>query len=208
MSSRQQPPIASPAAEHGFTMIVAMLVMFITSLLLVAAFTAANGDIHNSHTDLTQKQAYYAALAGVQEYENTLQANPNYWQTCPSPKGELSGEKAETYEVTTLAASTDPEKGSEAEEKPCNAASPFSSIIQSKGKLSNTFRIKSVGKAGKSSRAVIATFQVSGFLNYIYFTQYEVADPESYSGGNPECANYYARRQTLKLNCVEITFGP
>ena len=50
--------------------------MLVTSLLLVAAFTAANGDTQLSHIDLTQKQAYYAALAGVQEYEYKLEANP------------------------------------------------------------------------------------------------------------------------------------
>src|ERR1035441_1672313 len=53
-------------------MIIAIMVMFVSSLLMVAAFTAANGDIHLSHIDLTQKQAYFAALAGVQEYEYGL----------------------------------------------------------------------------------------------------------------------------------------
>ena len=32
-------------SESGFTMIIAIGVMFVTSLLLAAAFTAANGDI-------------------------------------------------------------------------------------------------------------------------------------------------------------------
>lgn len=194
--------------EHGFTMIVALMVMFVASLLLVAAFTATQGDVHNSHTNVTQKQAYYAALAGVQEYEYALEANPNYWQGCPTPKGKVIGEENEEYTVTTLAATTDPEKATEAEEKPCNPALPFASVIQSKGKLANTFSIKSVGKTGKSTRTIFATFQVSGFLNYIYFTQYEVADPESYRGGSASCANYYARRQSLHASCKEIVFGP
>lgn len=186
-------------------MIIAIMVMFVSSLLLVAAFTAAEGDVHNSHTDQTQKQAYYAALAGVQEYEYSLESNPNYWQSCPAPSGTVPGEKEESYEVTTLPSST--YKGE------CSTASPFASVIESKGKLLNTFRIRSVGKAGKSSRTVIATFGVAGFLNYIYFTQYEVVDPEAYAGGEKECANYRARRQQLESEgklreCKEIYFGP
>jgi len=184
-------------------MIIAMLVMLVTSLLLVAAFTAANGDVHQSHTDLTQKQAYYAALAGVQEYEYKLEANPNIWETCPPTEGAVPGETSESYVVTTLAASTDPESA-----KTCNPSNPFATIIESKGTLANTFRIKSVGKAGKSTRSIVANFQVAGFLDYIYFTQYEVADPKSYKGGDPLCENYHAQREALGAECVNIVFGP
>ncbi len=189
--------------ESGFTMIIALSVMLIASMLLVATFTAANGDIHQARMDLSQKQAYYAALAGIQEYEYHLQANPNYWQSCPAPKGEVPGEKGETFEATTLAASSDKE-----EPKVCNSANPFVTIIESKAPLANTFSIKSTGKSGKASRTLIANFKVAGFLNYIYFTQYEVADPTSYKGGDPNCANYHKQRVTLGAKCVNIVFGP
>jgi hypothetical protein len=192
--------------EAGFTMIIALLVMLVTSLMLVAAFTAANGDVHQSRNDLTQKQAYYAALAGVQEYEYKLEANPNIWETCPEPKGEVPGEKSESYVVTTLAAST-------SKEATCNTAKPFESIIESKGALANTFRIKSVGKAGKSSRSIVANFQVAGFLNYIYFTQYEDQDPAARNGTHQEqveCENYRPAREKLGAlaKCGSIDFGP
>lgn len=196
-------------AEAGFTMIIAIMVMFVTSLLMVAAFTAANGDIHLSHTDLTQKQAYFAALAGVQEYQYKLEANPNYWQSCGAPKGTVPGETSESYEVTTLAASTDPEGG----EKVCKSTNPFATIIESKGALANTFRIKSVGKAGASKRSIVANFQVAGFLNYIYFTQYEVQDPSSRNGTpqeQEECENYRPEREAAGTlgTCGTIVFGP
>ena len=100
-------------------MIIAMLVMLVTSLLLVAAFTAANGDTQLSHADLTQKQAYYAALAGVQEYEYKLEANPDYWETCPEPKGNVPNEASESYEVAMLAASSAPST-----ENTCSEAKP------------------------------------------------------------------------------------
>ncbi|HEX5853879.1 MAG TPA: hypothetical protein VFY36_12400, partial [Solirubrobacteraceae bacterium] len=64
-------------SQDGFTMILALSVMLITSLLLVAGYTATNGNIHSSHRDTLEKQAYYAALAGVQQFEYQMQANPN-----------------------------------------------------------------------------------------------------------------------------------
>jgi Tfp pilus assembly protein PilE len=188
------------ASQDGFTLMVALGVMLVTSLLLGAAFEAARGDIQLSHRNTVQKEAYYAALAGIQEYEYHLQANPDYWETCATPSKEVPGQKAkeatgeevdEHYEIKLLAASTDPES-----KKECNPASPFASMIQSSGVEANTFRIESIGTAGNkaasssyASRSIVATFHVVGFLNFIYFTQYEDGDPALY-GGPKECENY------------------
>jgi hypothetical protein len=201
---------AACRAQDGITMIITMLVMLVTSLLLVAAFTAANGDTQLSHTDLTQKQAYYAALAGVQEYEYQLEANPDYWQSCPTlptKAGEkVKGEESESFEVKTLAAHSDPEG------ETCNSANPFKTIIEAKAPLANTFRIESVGKSGHATRKLIATFQVAGFLDYTYFTQYEDRDPKSHNGTTEEeekCPHYRKQRAALGAlsKCGTIYFG-
>jgi len=189
------------ASEAGFTMMIALGVMFVTSLLLVAAFTAANGDIHLSHTDTTQKQAYYAALAGVQEYERQLQSNPNYWQTCETPKATVIEETSEKYEIKLLPASSAPE-GTTA----CSTSAPFSSMIESKGALANTFRIKSTGYAGSSQRSIIATFGVSGFLNFIYFTNFETLDPAIYNAPTGCEGAYYSEWSAKGLKCQNIIF--
>ena len=82
------------ASQDGFTMLVALGVMLVASLLMVAAFEAAQGDIGLSHKDTLQKQAYYAALAGVEEYEYHLQANPDYWESCAAPSNQVPNEPA------------------------------------------------------------------------------------------------------------------
>ncbi len=198
---------AALAAQDGFTMILALGVMLVSSLLMVAAFEAASGDIHLSHRDSTQKQAYYAALAGIQEYEYHLQENPDYWETCAAPSSTVPQEPYEHYEIKLLPASTAP-LGTKA----CNSANPFATMIQSSGAEANTFRIESTGSAGKAgstgyaSRSLVATLHVVGFLNFIYFTQYEVEDYSLY-GGSPECENYYAKRQELGVECNTIVFA-
>ncbi len=198
-------------------MIVALGVTFVTALLMVAAFKAANGDIRLSHDDETQKQAYYAALAGIQEYEFHLQSNPDYWQTCATPSGSVykkEGEKAETaataerYEVTPLTASTAPTGTKE-----CSTSNPVGTMIQSTGAAANTFRIESVGTLGKvgeagyEQRKIVATFHVIGFLNFIYFTEFEVEDPELMEPkGSAQCGNLYSVRQKLGVKCEPIVF--
>ncbi|MGH2854181.1 MAG: hypothetical protein ACRDLF_08330 [Solirubrobacteraceae bacterium] len=198
------------ASQDGFTMLIALGVMLVASLLMVAAFEAAQGDISLSHKDTLQKQAYYAALAGVEEYEYHLQANPDYWETCAAPSNPVPNEAGERYEIKLLPASTAP-----VGTKTCSTGSPFASMIQSSGANANTFRIESIGTAGNkavpssyATRAVVATFHVVGFLNFIYFTQYEDGDPTLY-GGPPACENYYPERVKLGINskCTTIVFA-
>lgn len=205
---------AFAAGENGFTMIMALGVMFITALLMVAAFKAANSDEQLSHDDSTQKQAYYAALAGVQEYEYHLQANPDYWETCATPSSSVlektSTEKQEyeRYEIKLLPASTAPEGT-----KSCSTTNPVGTMIQSTGAEANTFRIESIGtwgkpgQAGYDQRKIVATFRVVGFLNYIYFTEFEVEDPELLEpNGSAECGHLKSEREKLKVSCEVIVF--
>ena len=186
-------------AQDGFTMIITLGVMFVTSLLLVAAFTAANGDIKLSHEDTTQKQAYYAALAGVQEYEYKLQVNPDYWETCETPPNTLSAESKESYEIKLLVASS-------SKVAKCSTSKPFESMIESKGTAVNTFRIESIGTAGTDKRSLVATFQVTGFLNYVYYTDYEDEDPGLY---NPkeDCEVYRSEKRSSECKLIVFAEG-
>jgi type II secretory pathway pseudopilin PulG len=193
-------------AQDGFTMIIALMVMFVTSLLLVAAFTAANSDDQLAHQDTTQKQAYYAALAGVQEYEYELQSNPDYWETCGAPKSTVPEEASESYDVKLLPASSAPTGTTE-----CSASNPIGTVIESKGPLANTFRIKSVGSVknagytASATRTIIATFRVSGFLDYIYYTNFETLDPGLYNAPAACIGAYYSQWEG-KAECQSIVF--
>lgn len=199
------------AEESGFTMIIALGVMFITGLLLVAAFTVANGDVHNSQRDVHAKQAYYEAIAGLQQYEYELQAEPNFWQTCKTVEsklateekaGETTAEKANPekehvkYVATPLPAN---------KQSACSTASPFSTMIESKGLYANTFRIRSTGygpsesnKAPRVSRTVIGTFGVNGFLDYLWYTNFETEDPGLYEASNSTLARHCEGKHYLE----------
>lgn len=190
-------------------MILAIGVMFVTSMLLVAAFTVANGEVQASRNSTTQKQAYYAALAGIQQYEYKLEAEPDFWQTCESIESSVPEESSERYVVTPLVAES-------SASKTCSKESPFSTMIQATGPWAKTFRIKSVGEVKstanhKSKRTVVATFGVVGFLDYVYYTNYETEDPGLYKASNKSLAEkcegkYYSQWSKEKLECPSIWF--
>jgi hypothetical protein len=188
-------------AQDGVTMIIAMGVMLVTSLLLTASFLAARGDIHLSHTDTSQKEAYYASLAGVQEFEYELQVNPDYWQTCGKPTNELPQETSSSYKVRILPANGASE---------CSTANPLETAIESTGAAANTFRVESIGYAGKSPQEqhkIVATFKVTGFLNFIYYTNHEDEDPSLYNASQTckEETTYYPNTSGCQL--IEFASG-
>lgn len=206
--SRRQQQRSPLLHEGGFTMLITLGVLLVTSLLLVAAFLAAEGDIGLSHHNANFKQAYYAAVAGIQEYADHLQLEPNYWETCPRLVNVSIGSKSapETYTVEPLPAEH-PTTGTEASH--CEVKNVFASMIERAGSATGgSFRIEATGKAGESKRKVIATFKQSGFLNYVYFTNYEDEAPELEKGDSPACKEaYYDVRQEMQLKCKEIEFA-
>jgi hypothetical protein len=215
--------------DDGFTMIFAIIVLFVSSLLVAAAFVAANGDVKQTHTSTSSKKAYYAALAGISAYKYKLAANPNYWLKCPRIPEEGKGEtvvasaeehektenQAEEYVVQTLP--TLPVEGS-GKTKPtesewrakCKAGKvKEKEILQEEKGAANTFLIESTGYSGGEVRHLIASFSRPGFIDYVYFTDYEILDPTAQNPEPTNCEHYYEYRKEHNLisECGTIQFA-
>jgi len=209
--------------QDGFTLILTLVVLLISSLLLVAAFTSAQGEIHLTNTDRQEKKAYYAAEAGLEDYEYHLTQDGNYLTYCTTPTPEnpalnqyfkagtenalstselhtaevpgTSGE--EKYALQLVPAESDAEKP-----KKCNTGNVVGSMIEEKeGPTAGTFRIESTGFSGKQSRTLVATFRNANFVSYVWYSVYETGDPSLY--GTPpekepnrytECGKFYTER--------------
>jgi Tfp pilus assembly protein PilE len=206
--------------ERGFTLIVTMITLLIAGILVAAALGAANGDTRLVRNDLDQKKAYYAAQAGVSDYEFHLNQDVNYWSYCtnvPSPSAvnqigsttnrrSVPGSTDETYAIELLPATG---------QSSCNTASPGTSMIESSGTAIGTFRIRSTGYSGNVQRSLVATFRRASFVDYIYYTVYETLAPSAYSSASDRtaaataCAKYWRNgRQPAGTNnyCSQIFF--
>ena len=139
----------------------------------------------------------------MQEYEYKLQANPDYWETCETLEKHSHRGSQREYEVKLLAAETAPEGT-----LTCST-SPFASMIETKGTLANTFRIKSIGYAGSCSERSdrSRTFAVTGFLDYIYFTNFEDRGPRHIQRAQrlrKRLLQRMVRKKGANLNCQNI----
>jgi Tfp pilus assembly protein PilX len=194
--------------EQGFTMIIALIALIVGGLLAAAALVAATQDVTLTSTSINQQKAYSAALAGINRYKYQLSAEPNYWATCPEPEGTVTGAAAETYKVKTLPSTSWVAKGN----TKCKSGTQLS-IIETADSASGTFRIESTGKisgskcgAQECERSIVATFTHPGYLNYVYLSNFEEADPETTGKSEAECELYHEEREEKGLGSTCISF--
>src|SRR3984957_9025617 len=218
LTNKLRGSLAALRDQEGITMIIAIGVMFVTSLLLAAAYTAANGEIHLSSTDTAQKKAYYAALAGIENYENHLTEDGNYLTYCTNPpvantalnqvgetthrtviRDEEGKSLNEEYAIQLLPAESAP-----ANDRKCDPNNLVSTMLEEKSAGAvRTFRIESTGYSGTARRTLVADFRNANFVSFVWYTKFETGDPAIY--GEPlkekepatyytECSKFYGER--------------
>jgi Tfp pilus assembly protein PilX len=206
--------------QDGVTLIVVLAIMLVTSMLVVAGFTAANGEIHLTKTDRSQKKAYYAAEAGVEDYEYHLTQDGNYLSYCTNPPaanpalnqvgennihratvpnaGEGSEPTNEQYAIQLLPAESDKLPG----DHKCDPNHLVETMLEEQGSSTGTFRIESTGYAEGQERSIVATFRNANFVSYVWYTKFETGDPSVHGSvptGEPatywtECGQFYGER--------------
>ncbi len=153
-------------------MIAALGVLAVTALLVTTAFVAAQGDINNTQRDLDSKRAYYAARAGVNEFLYHLKQDPNYWDQCRTlPSTRVPG--STTSDNLNYSYAPVPANG-----KPACVANNASTMIDNN---TGTFRMRFTGTSRNSTRSIVASFRRDSPLDFLWYTVYEVIDPNTQS---------------------------
>ncbi len=183
-------------SERGFTMLLALVVLIITTLLLGGAYVAVLTDTHLSRNDLDQKRAYSAAQAGIEQYNYDLNQNPNFWENCVPPSGTIGAADSgstESYVDYAVVASTAPTGTTT-----CSTSNPIGTMVEanmlangSANPAAGTFRLASTGTSNGVSRTIVAQYKRDSFLNFVYYTDYETLDPAALPGTPGDCNRHY-----------------
>jgi len=164
--------------EEGFTMMIALGVLVVSSLLVAGTYAAVQADTPLAQRDLDSKRAYYAARAGVNRFLYELNQNPNYWQTCPQQltKTAIAPGSNQTYTFRPVPANGN----ATCSPSPPASGDPISTLIDAD---TGTFRMQFTGYSGNPevSRGLIASFRKDTPLDYLWFTVYETLDPNTYN---------------------------
>ena len=198
------------AGEDGVTMIAVIAAISLVTLLVGAAVAATNGDIHQVRRDLSSKQAYAAAQAGIADYVFHLNNDVGYWTRCtglPTPNA-VNQQDANPLKTRPVPGATDGSRYAiellPATGTTCLTSNPVGTMLEPSGPNIGTFRIRSTGisptDATHDTRAsIVATFKQATFLDYVYFTQLETSDPVTYGFPNPSAALTGAYSQCTKF---------
>lgn len=196
------------SSEEGIALISALLLGVIGILLTIGLLTYAMGSepLAKRHTDWNA--ALGAAQAGVDDYIYRLNKDPEYWrygieQPLPTDNPALS----QFVDV--------PGGGSTTSIKP-----QFKYRVISKPDPSTGARIilEVTGKVGNTERVLRASMARRGFLDYMYFTNYEQSDPVLSDDADkaaavcthwydPDPVTYLSKSYNRADVCGRISFG-
>jgi hypothetical protein len=210
------------SAEHGFTMAAVMLVLLATSILAGATFAAVGTDIPFARESQDRKQAYAAAEAGIEYYLYQLTRDNDYWTNCDEVPAADDGEPApinlqEPGETRKWRGLDGTEAQFSIELLPANDAPACDDDAAETTMLqegSGAFRIRSTGISRGVRRSIVTTLRRTSFLDYLYFTDYEASDPNSFATTSQQntarqyCVQYRAARNQIEWcrENVNITF--
>ncbi|MEN0085385.1 MAG: hypothetical protein AAGC66_11525 [Leifsonia sp.] len=189
--------------EDGLALPMVMIIGMVL-LLLVSVMTATtlSGSI-KSAGDSNWNAAIAAAYAGIEDYQSKL-ANDNTYQQYGNSSAPFSGGSSFTgtdgnpaFGIGTT--------GSWATVPGSGGASLYRyEVDNSKYGLAGTLRLRSTGKVGSTTRSVVADLKQSGFIDFLYFTDYEIQDPATSS---TSCVPAYAWAVSSRPNCTSIQFA-
>jgi hypothetical protein len=193
-------------AALAMTIIVGMVLMM---LVATATVVAVSGTRKSSH-DADWNAAIAAAYAGVEDYKSRL-SNDNTYVRYGNPASPFSTGGT----VVLPTAGTNPAFG-------VGSAGTWATVPGSvdgaqfryevdnrKYSATGSLRLRSTGRVGDEVRSIVVNLKQEGFVDYLYFTDYEMIDPAQLD--NPSaCTPAYAWESTSNVHpsgCERIQFA-
>ncbi len=168
--------------ERG--MALASVIIFGTVLVMmsVALVATSVSGSNKSQSDSNWIAAGQAAYAGVEDYQSKL-ANDNGYSQYGTTGSSFSANSIFTGTNNNPAFGTGPTNTTTGTWQPVDVNNPSSGsyryqVDNTKYSSQGILRLQSTGKVGNTTRTIVANLKQSGFLDYLYFTDYEYTDPK------------------------------
>jgi Tfp pilus assembly protein PilX len=199
------------AAQSGFAMPTVLILLLAGSLFAAASWGAARGDIGQTGADRNAKQATAAAESAIEYYRYQLNLDNSYWTKCdgvtaPAPVNQPNATTPIWRNVPGSTARYRIELVPQNGYATCQAGNPLSMVDGSNG----TLQVRGIGQSGNQTRTTVATMRHKGFLDFLWFTDFETTDPTVYSATDATAAALKCdvwRRAGRNGACDKIVFG-
>ncbi|GAA3331883.1 hypothetical protein [Curtobacterium citreum] len=198
--------------ERGMALAIAIIFGTVVVFMIATATTVAVAGIKKSSSDSDWNAALSAAYAGVQDYEARLSNDTGYTQY-GNPAAPFSSTSTALTLPTGLA--SNPAFGT-------GATGTWATVPGGDGRSAyryevdaskyldtGSIRIRATGKVGSAVRSVVASIRQQGFIDFLYFTDYEIQDPVL-TGVPQSCVKHaWEGRPAIRNGnqCGEIAFS-
>ena len=193
--------------DSGVALVAVIGLSTVMLLVIAAALTGASSGLRLANASQSSARALDAAYAGVQDYIAKLNADSTYPQY-GNPGAAFSSAGSVTLPATTNAAFGIGTSGTWSTVPGSSSSATFRyEVDNSLYGTSGLLRLRSTGRYGSSTKTIVASIQQQGFINYLYFTNYETQDPQI-TGTSANCAQYlWATPTRSATSCPAISFA-
>ena len=196
--------------EEGIALVVVLGVGMVMLALVATAMTVAVSGLRKVDTDQDWNGALDAAFAGVEEYQSRL-ATDNSYYTYGNKDAPYSAATGSTKLVLPTGAAANPAFGigTTGTWGTVPGSTPTASyryeVDSSDYLTTGAISIRATGRVGQVTRSIVADLKQSGFIDYLYFTDYEVQDPDLTS--QTQCAVHIWDGRPSSCTSIRFTAG-
>ncbi|WP_427007035.1 hypothetical protein [Pseudarthrobacter sp. H2] len=192
-------------------LIVVIGIGAVLTLLVTASLSISLSGVVKAKTDQDWNAAVAAAYAGADDYKSKL-ANDSTYTKYGNPDSPFSASsKAAGTILLPPASATNPafglgQSGSWATMPGSGETASYRYEVDNSNYWSTgALRLQSTGRVGKQTRSIVVNLKQSGFINYLYFSNYEMPDPALTN--NPATCVVKYRWQDRSDTCATVQFG-
>jgi hypothetical protein len=181
--------------DDGVALPVVFGLALVMLMFLAGAMTVSTRGIIKTNSDEDFTAALAAAYAGVEEYQSRL-ANDSNYQKFGNPSAPFSSTSSTTLSLPS-GANANPAFGigttgtwANIPDEPKTDGTPVQSPGWFRYEVSNKdyqdkgiLHLRVTGRVGDVTRSIVADLKQDGFIDYLYFTNFEATDP-AYAANN------------------------
>ena len=200
--------------ERGAALVMVIVIGAVLMMLVATGAAFSISSIRKASTDEDWNAAMAAAYAGVEDYQSKV-SNDNAYVKYGNSGAAFSAGSTVQLPTGVLAnpafglGTTGPGATWATVPGSSGAASYRYEVDNSRYSTSGILRIRATGRVGDAVRTLVVNVKQQGFIDFLYFTDYEIVDPAQRQSST--CVVTHAWEQSNKVHkddCVEIQFAP
>lgn len=198
-------------AERGLSLVIVIAVGSVLTVFVTIMMSYGLTAYSKAASDERWQSAMAAAYAGIEEYQSRLANEPAYlrYGNPAAPFSATSLVELPPTENPAFGVGTD---GTWADVPGSGGSANFRYEVDNSTYIdTGTLRVRSTGRVGDATRTIVADLRQQGFIDFLYFTDYEMQDP-LLSGVAASCVRYDWVQPRLPSGgnsnpCGNIAFG-